>query len=48
MANQSRIFPIGRLLRVEFNIDGVKRITGFDAIEIMDDIKTYPTLLRID
>ena len=48
LANQHKIYPIGRLEDVEVDIDGVKSTVEFEVIEIIDDTKPYPTLLGID
>jgi hypothetical protein len=48
IANQYRIYPIGRLDQVEGNIEGVKTKVDFEVIEIMDDSDPYLTLLGID
>ena len=48
MENQYCIFPIGRLENVEINVEGVKKMSDFEVIEIMGDKDPYPTLLDID
>nr|KUM49433.1 hypothetical protein ABT39_MTgene3982 [Picea glauca]QHR86974.1 hypothetical protein Q903MT_gene983 [Picea sitchensis] len=48
MANQSRIFPIGRLENVEVDLAGVKTYADFEVIEIMGEKDPYPALLGID
>jgi len=48
MANQYRIFPIGRLENVEVYLASVKTTADFEVIEIMDEKDPYPTLLGID
>jgi hypothetical protein len=48
ITNQYRIYPIGRLEKVEVNINGVKTKVDFEVIEIMDDSNPYPTFLGID
>ena len=42
------IFPIGRLENVEIKLDGVKKTIDFEAIQIMDDMDPYPSLLGIE
>jgi hypothetical protein len=42
LVNQHKIVPIGRLLGVPMNIDGVHSIEYFEVIEIMDDSHPYP------
>jgi hypothetical protein len=48
LANQYKIYPIGRLEQVEVNIEGVKTKVDFEVIEIMDESDPYPALLGID
>lgn len=48
LANQYKIYLIGRLEDIEVNIDGIKSKVDFKVIEIIDDIDPYPTLLGID
>jgi hypothetical protein len=48
LANQYKIYPIGRLEQVEVNIEGVKTKVNFEVIEIMDESDPYPALLGID
>ena len=36
LENQHKIVPFGRLLGINFNIDGVHRITNFQVIDIVD------------
>jgi hypothetical protein len=48
LANQHKIVLIGRLLRVNVNIDGVCSIVDFKVIEIVDGSKPYPALLGLD
>jgi hypothetical protein len=45
LANQYKIYPIGRLEQVEVNIEGVKTKVDFEVIEIMDESDPYPALL---
>jgi hypothetical protein len=47
LTNQYRIYPIGRLEKVEVNIDGVKTKEYFEVIEIMDDSDPYPIFLEL-
>jgi len=48
LANQYRIYLIGRLEQVEVNIEGVNTKADIEGIEIMDDSDPYPTLLGIN
>jgi hypothetical protein len=47
LADQYMIYPIGRLEKVEVNIDGVKTKLYFKVIEIMDYSSPYIDLLGI-
>ena len=48
LANQQRIVPLGRFLRVQIDIDGVSNFTDFEVIEIIDDSNPYPALFGIE
>jgi hypothetical protein len=48
LAIQYQIYPIGRLEKVEVNIEGVKTKENFEVIEIMNDLDPYLSLLGID
>jgi hypothetical protein len=48
LANQHKIVPIGRLLGVIVNIDGLCNIVDFEVIDIAYGNKIYPTLLGVD
>ena len=48
LANQQKICPLGRLLSVPVDIDGVRSLTYFEVIEIIDDSNLYLALLGID
>lgn len=48
MANQYRIFPIGRLQNVEVYLAGVMTTTDFKVLSIMDDKDPYRALLGIE
>jgi hypothetical protein len=48
LENQHKIVPFGRLLGINFNIDGVLNIDNFEVIEIVYDNNPYPTLLGLD
>jgi hypothetical protein len=48
LANQYKVYPIGKLEQVEVNIDGVRTKGNFELIKIMDELDPYPTLLGID
>ena len=47
LANKYRIYPIGRLEKVEVNIEGVKKKDDFEVIKVMDDSNPYPSLLGV-
>ena len=40
--------PMGRLLNVPVDIDGVRSLANFEVIEIIDKSNPFPTLLGID
>jgi len=48
MANQQKVFPLGRLPYVIVNIEGVHSTPNFEIIEIVDDSNPYPTFLVLD
>jgi hypothetical protein len=48
ITNQYKIYPIGRLEKVEVNINGVETKFDFEVIEIMDDSYPYLALIGID
>ena len=48
LVNQQRVNPMGRLSNVPVDIDGVRSLEDFEAIEIIDDSNPFPTLLGID
>ena len=48
LANQQKVIPIGRLLGVQVDIDGVKSFADFEVISIIDGTNPYPTLLGIE
>ena len=48
LANQQRVSPLGRLLQVPVDIDGVRSFADFEVIEIIGDSRSYPDLLGID
>jgi hypothetical protein len=45
--NQHKIMLIKRLVGVIMNIDGVHSVDDFEVIEIVDNIKLYPTFPRL-
>jgi hypothetical protein len=45
LVNQHKIVPIGHLVGVLINIDGVCNMEDFEFIEIMDENQPYPTLM---
>ena len=48
LANQQQVSPLGRLLQVPVDIDGVRSFADFEFIEIIGDSRPYPALLGID
>jgi len=48
MANQVKIIPLGRFSRVLVDLDGVRSVTEFEVIEIVDDRNPYRALLGIE
>src|SRR5882757_7727394 len=48
LTNQQRIVPLGRILSVPIDIDGVSTLADFEVIEIIDDSNPYPALLGIE
>ena len=48
LANKQKIIPIGRLVGVNVDIDGVRSTAYFEVIEIVDDSNPYPALLELD
>ena len=48
LANQQRVSPLGRLLQVPIDIDGVYSFANFEVIEIIGDSRPYLALLGID
>jgi len=48
LANKQKIIPLGLLSGVTGYLDGVRSIVEFEEIEIVDDRKPYPALLRIE
>jgi hypothetical protein len=48
LANKYRIYPIGKLEKVEVNINGFKTKEYFEVIERMDVLVPYPYFLGIN
>jgi len=48
LENQHKIVPIGRLIGISVNIDGVCNLADFEVIEIVDGRIPYPTLIGLD
>jgi hypothetical protein len=46
--NQHNIVPIGQLIGVPVNIDGMHIMADFEVIEIVDDIQPYPYLMGME
>jgi hypothetical protein len=47
LTNKHKIVPIGRLIGIPMNIDGVHSVAHFEVIEIVDDSQPYPTFMRL-
>jgi hypothetical protein len=48
LENQHNIIPIGRLVGLPMNIDGLCSVANFEVIDIMDNSQSYPVLLGLD
>ena len=48
LENQQKVNPLGRLSNVPMDIDGMRSSVEFEVTEIIDDRKSYPTLLGIE
>ena len=48
LANQSKVFPIGRPTQVPVEIEGLQTYAYFEVIDIFDDMNSYPVLVEID
>ena len=48
LENQQRVSPMGILLDVPVDIDGVRSLADFKVIEIIDDTNAFPALLGMD
>ena len=48
LANQAKVLPIGRLIQVTINIEGLHTFAYFEFINIVDDTNPYPALVGID
>jgi hypothetical protein len=48
LANQHKVFPIGRLKGATIDLDGVCTKVDFEVIEIVDGTTPYPVLLGLD
>ena len=47
LANQVKVQPIGRILNLVVNIEGMKTHADFDVIEVVENGGSYPALLGI-
>ena len=47
LENQYKVFPMGRLMDMEFDVDGVKIVAEFEVIDILEDVNPYQYLLGI-
>lgn len=48
IANQQKIIPLGRLLKIVVDIAEVKVRANFQVIQIVEDVDPYPALLGLD
>jgi hypothetical protein len=48
LAKQHKVLPIGRLMGVIVDLDGVRTKVNFEVIEIVDGTTPYPSLLGMD
>ena len=48
MANQQKIIPLGRLLKIVVDIAGLKVRANFEVIQFVEDVGPCPTLLGLD
>lgn len=48
LANQYKIYPIGRFQQALVDINGVQSTTDFEVLEIVDETYPYLTLLGVD
>ena len=47
LANQARVTPIGWVLHLVVEVEGMKTYANFDVIEVVDGSGSYPALLGI-
>ena len=47
LANQSKVLPIGQLIHILIEIEGIPTYAYFKVIEIFNDTNLYPSLLGI-
>jgi hypothetical protein len=48
LENQHRVLPVGRIKGAIVDLDGVRTMTHFEVIEIVDGTTPYPSLLGLD
>ena len=48
LENQHRVVPTGRLKGIPIDIDGLRTMSYFEFIDIIDNASPYPTLLGLD
>jgi len=48
LGNQHKIVPVGRMIGVSVNIDGVQSVADFEVIETLDGSTSFPILLGLD
>ena len=46
--NQLKVIPVGRLPRLNIEVEGIWNYAYFEVIEIVDEINWYPSLVGID
>ena len=48
LSNQAKFLPVGRLIQVQVDIEGLHTFVDFKVKDIADDTTPYPVLLGID
>ena len=47
LANQAKVQPIGWVMKLVINVEGMRTHTDFDVIEVINGECSYPALLGI-
>ena len=47
LANQVKVQPIGRVLNLVIDVEGMKTYVDFDVVEVVEGGSSYPTLMGI-